>query len=212
MGDGECDRARAECRVAGGKQQSKFLMLRMLPIPCLWNMATGTTKVRGYSIKACPDKNKKATMLQWNARQNIILHLLLLRSPKQSHLITVQQAPNQPLSPSSHSPLVLWVGGRTQLAKVAGKQMRRGDVAEKNLSFWEQKNTGTGKRRCPRQGWKVAVVLGLVTEAETACLMMTRQCIVYRLPQQKPLACPSPATEFALYLRQQESGSALQAY
>lgn len=30
--------------------------------------------------------------------------------------------------------------------------------------------------------------------------------IVYRLPQQKPLACPSPATQFALYLRQQESG------
>lgn len=46
-------------------------------------------------------------MLQWNAQQNIILHLLLLLSPKQSHLITVQQAPNQPLSLTPHSPLVL---------------------------------------------------------------------------------------------------------
>jgi len=35
LGDGECDRARAECRMAGGKQQSKFLMLRMFPILCL---------------------------------------------------------------------------------------------------------------------------------------------------------------------------------
>ncbi|KAK9542446.1 hypothetical protein VZT92_000309 [Zoarces viviparus] len=72
---------------------------------------------------------------------------------------------------------------------------------------------GMGERRCPRQGWKVAVVPSVATEFETACLMMTAgQRIVYRPPQQKPLARPSPATEFALYLRQQESGSALQAY
>lgn len=31
QGEGECDWARAECRVAGGKRQSKFLMLRMFP-------------------------------------------------------------------------------------------------------------------------------------------------------------------------------------
>lgn len=71
---------------------------------------------------------------------------------------------------------------------------------------------GIGEPRCPRQGWKGVAVPIVVTEAETACLMTARQRIVYRLLQQKPLACPSPATEFALYLRQQESGSALQAY
>lgn len=83
---------------------------------------------------------------------------------------------------------------------------------EENPSFGEQKNMGMGEPRCPRQGWKVVVVPSAATEAETACLMTARQRIVYTLPQQKPLACPSPATEFALYLRQQESGSALQAY
>ena len=83
---------------------------------------------------------------------------------------------------------------------------------EENLSFGEQKNTGDGELRCPPQQWKVAVVLSVVTEAETACLMTARWRIVYRLPLQKPLACPFPATEFSFYLKQQESGSALQAY
>lgn len=52
----------------------------------------------------------------------------------------------------------------------------------------------------------------MTTKAEPACLMKARRHIVYRLAQRKPRARPSPATEFALYLRQQESGSALQAY
>ena len=41
-------------------------------------MAAGTTKVRGYGIKALPSENKKATWLLWNAKQNIILLLQFL--------------------------------------------------------------------------------------------------------------------------------------
>lgn len=52
----------------------------------------------------------------------------------------------------------------------------------------------------------------MTTKAETACLMKARRRIIYRLAQRKPCAWSSPAAEFALYLRQQESGSALQAY
>lgn len=76
-----------------------------------------------------------------------------------------------------------------------------------NKSTWE--GVGRGVRG---KGWRALAVPSAATEAETACLMTAEQRIVYRPPQQKPLAYPSPATEFALYLRQQESGSALQAY
>lgn len=56
-------------------------------------------------------------MLQWNARQNIILHvLLLLCSLKRSHLITAYSR-----APQSRSSLPR-VGGRTQLAKVAREE------------------------------------------------------------------------------------------
>ena len=86
---------------------------------------------------------------------------------------------------------------------------------EQNPSFGGNKRTREWVSRGVRgEGWNVVVVPSAVTEAETACLMTAMQA-TYRLqapPQQKPLACPSPATEFALYLRQQESGSALQAY
>lgn len=76
-----------------------------------------------------------------------------------------------------------------------------------NKRTWEWVSRGVHGK-----GWKAVVVPSVATEAETACLMTARQHIAYRPSQQKPLACPSPATEFALYLRQQESGTALQAY
>lgn len=65
---------------------------------------------------------------------------------------------------------------------------------EENPSFGEQKNMGADEPRCPRPGWNALVVPRVATEAETACLMTAGQRIVYRLPQQKPLTCPSPAT------------------
>lgn len=84
---------------------------------------------------------------------------------------------------------------------------RRGDVAEQNPSFGEQKNMGTGEPRCPRRrGWKAVVVSSAETEAETACL--TAGQAAYRLQatpprpsQQKPLACPSPATRVCPLLK-----------
>lgn len=214
LGDGECDRSCAVCREAGGKWQSKFLMPRMFPILCLWNMATGTTKVSGSSIKACPDKKTKtATMLRWNARQNIILHLLLHLSPKQSHLITVQQAQINPLNPSSHSPTVLWVGGGTQL----GEAFWGRTVGESML--WRRISHSENKRTWELVSWGVRGPSG-------KCLLSLVRWLRRRLNvwwwrgtvsltgslSRSSFACPSPATDFALYLRQHESGSALQAY
>lgn len=77
---------------------------------------------------------------------------------------------------------------------------------------------GTGEPRCPRQrGWKAVVVSSAETEAETACLTAGQAAYRLQAPPPTPLSrSPSHVRlqpqEFALYLRQQESGSALQAY
>lgn len=78
---------------------------------------------------------------------------------------------------------------------------QRVDVVKKNLSFGEQKNMGTSELRCPWQEWKVHVVLGAVTQAETECLMMARHCIAYRLPQQKRLCMSISSHRFCSLLK-----------
>lgn len=60
---------------------------------------------------------------------------------------------------------------------------------------------GAGELRCPWQEWKVLVVLGVVTQAETECLMMARHCIAFRLPQQKLLCMAVSSHRFCTLLK-----------
>lgn len=78
-------------------------------------------------------------MRQRTVRQNIIsLLLFLLLTPEQSHLITAQRTPNQPLSPISCCRE--WESEH----KVSKLPTRQDDAVERNPSFGEQKNTVRG--------------------------------------------------------------------
>lgn len=77
----------------------------------------------------------------WNIILLFLLLLFLLLTPEQSHLITVQQTPNQPLGPVSccHE----WESEH----EVSKLPTRQNDAVERNPSFGEQKNTVRGERR-----------------------------------------------------------------
>lgn len=181
-------------------------MPKIFPSLYLSNMADRAPKVRGYSIKVSPDKIRQN---KWN---NAVVECMSepntpppLPLPHPSAGSSDYGAADPKSTPFSH--LVLpWVGVETQGVKVAHKA--RWCRGAKSL-IWGTKERG---KRVSGGLLDEVDVPTMTTRAETACLMKTRRRIVYRLAQQKPCACLSPATEFALYLRQQESGSALQAY